>query len=117
MNETVLIPYGDDVITLEREDDKWVLKNPEVTKVANNYNRKDLIKYLEENFDEWSTDEDWWGGTETWDVNVFTDGYPVWSEYEDDGLKFIINVYGLEVYDGTLQINTSDELEYMEVTL
>lgn len=92
------------------------MSEPEITSVKPNYKRKRLIKYLEKNFDKWSKSEDWWGGTNTWDVNVFKI-YPHESGIDYDSYIYTISVYGLEVYDRTLQVNTSDELDHLELYL
>ncbi len=38
-----------------------------------NYHRDDAIMILEEWFDEWSIDYDWWHGAKTWDINIYRD--------------------------------------------
>ena len=43
-----------------------------IKSIEPNYHRDDAIRYLERWFDEWSNDGDWWGGTNRWDINVFS---------------------------------------------
>ena len=75
-----------------------------------NYHEDDAIAYLERWYDEWSKDEDWWGGGNTWDLNIFN--------FEDDG-HWTINVYGLVKYDDDelLHIDTSNEIDVFELKL
>ena len=112
MNKTVDIIYGDDLIELEKVDGEWVTKSDHwlnhTCKVEHNYKREELVKYLEENFDQWSNQEDWWGGTDKWDVNVFTDDFFTDNDY---GQVFQISVYGLQLMQGYLQVDTSTELD------
>ena len=118
MSKTIDIIYGDDIIELEKVDGEWVPKNEHwfghSCKVEHNYKRKQLVKYLEKNFDEWSNQEDWWGGTEKWDVNVYTDDFFTDDDY---GHVFQISVYGLELMQGHLQVDTREELDTFFVHL
>jgi hypothetical protein len=60
-----------------------------------NYHRDDAVAILEQYHDEWNTQDDWWHGLKTVDINVYrNDEYGCWS----------IAVYGLtqgEVYAET----------------
>ena len=38
-----------------------------------NYHEDDAISLLERWYDEWSKDEDWWSGGNTWDLNIYTE--------------------------------------------
>ena len=84
--------------------------------MKNKYTRKKLIKHLERYFDEWVTDGDWWSGTETFEVNVF-------SELED-GYFFNKDTYCVAVYGlkrnkntGRLEVDTSNELDWFTIDL
>ena len=73
-----------------------------------NYHEDDAISLLERWFDEWSNDEDWWYGSKTWDLNIFT-----------NSRRWIVNIYGLVRYDGDeyLSTDTSNELDLFELKL
>ena len=73
-----------------------------------NYHEDDAISLLERWFDEWSNDEDWWYGSKTWDLNIFT-----------NSRRWIVNIYGLFRYDGDeyLSTDTSNELDLFELKL
>ena len=83
-------------------------------RIKPNYNIQKAIEYLERLFDDWIGDEDWWGGTDTWDINVFT-------ELDLEGWKtgyWVVNVFGLEQdEDGELHTRTETELDYFEFQL
>ena len=81
-----------------------------------NYHEDDAISLLERWFDEWSKDEDWWSGSKTWDLNIFTEHDAEEFEY---GSRWVINVYGLVKYDDDelLHIDTSNELDLFELKL
>ena len=81
-----------------------------------NYDEIDAIILLERWYDEWSKDEDWWSGGNTWDLNIFTEHGE--KEY-DYGSRWVINVYGLVKYDDDelLHIDTSNELDLFELKL
>jgi hypothetical protein len=75
-----------------------------------NYHEDDAISLLERWYDEWSKDEDWWSGGNTWDLNVFN--------FEDDG-HWTVNVYGLEQHSTSEHpsTDTSTELDLFELKL
>ena len=81
-----------------------------------NYHEDDAISLLERWYDEWSTGEDWWGGGNTWDLNIFTEHDAEEFEY---GSRWVINVYGLAKYDDDelLHIDTSNEIDLFELKL
>ena len=81
-----------------------------------NYHEDDAIALLERWFDEWSKDEDWWHGSKTWDVNIFTEHDAEEFEY---GSRWVINVYGLAKYDDDelLHIDTGNEIDVFEFKL
>ena len=81
-----------------------------------NYHEDDAISLLERWYDEWSKDEDWWSGGNTWDLNVFTEHG---EEEYDYGSRWVINVYGLAKYDDDelLHIDTSNEIDLFELKL
>ena len=82
-----------------------------IKSIEPNYHRDDAIRYLERWFDEWSNDGDWWGGTNRWDINVF-------SYDEDRPSDYTINVYGLVKYDDdSVEIDTSNDIDYFELKL
>ena len=87
-----------------------------VEPIEPNYHEDDAIAYLERWYDEWSKDEDWWGGGKTWDLNVFTEHDAEEFEY---GSRWVINVYGLVKYgdDELLHIDTSNEIDVFELKL
>jgi len=95
-----------------RED--LLAHNVKLTKVEPNYKREDLIRILEENYDLWSEDGDWWHGRETWDVNVY-------ECYNSKlcRIEYSITVYGVEQVDDdeTYQVDTSTELDHFVVTV
>ena len=80
-----------------------------VESIKSNYHRDDAVILLEKYFDEWSKDEDWWYGGNTWDLNIFT--------YDDE--KYVISVYGLVKYDDDTpyDTNTGNELDKFEFKL
>ena len=83
-------------------------------RIKPNYNRQKAIEYLEKWFDVWRGDEDWWGGTDTWDINVFTDIEVGGGEYQETGHWFV-NAFGIEQdEDGGLHADTNSELDYFE---
>ena len=81
-----------------------------------NYHEDDAIILLERWYDEWSKDEDWWHGSKTWDLNIFTEHDAEEFEY---GSRWVINVYGLVKYDDDelLHIDTSNEIDVFELKL
>ena len=87
-----------------------------VEPVKLNYHEDDAIALLERWFDEWSKDEDWWSGGNTWDLNIFTEHG---EEEYDYGSRWIINVYGLVRYDGDEypSTDTSNEIDLFELKL
>ena len=77
-----------------------------------NYDEIDAIILLERWYDEWSKEEDWWSGGNTWDLNIFA--------YDDENPNdYTINVYGLAKYDDDelLHIDTSNEIDVFELKL
>tara|TARA_Y100000310_G_scaffold159183_1_gene158713 strand:- start:97 stop:378 length:282 start_codon:yes stop_codon:yes gene_type:complete len=88
----------------------------QIESIEHNYHEDDAIAYLERWYDEWSKDEDWWGGGKTWDLNVFTEHDAEEFEY---GSRWVINVYGLVKYgdDELLHIDTSNEIDVFELKL
>ena len=80
-----------------------------------NYHEDDAISLLERWYDEWSKDEDWWSGGNTWDLNVFTE-----HEEEDyEGSEWVVAIYGLEQHS-TLEFpstDTSTEIDLFELKL
>lgn len=83
--------------------------------IKNSYKVGDVIPYLEKWFDEWNKQEDWWGGTEEWDVNVFTDAF---EREKDYGTKFQVSVYGLETLeDKSVQVDTANELDNFQIEI
>tara|TARA_R110000824_G_scaffold381405_1_gene574117 strand:+ start:305 stop:574 length:270 start_codon:yes stop_codon:yes gene_type:complete len=77
-----------------------------------NYDEIDAIILLERWYDEWSKDEDWWSGGNTWDLNIFA--------YDDENPNdYTINVYGLVRYDDDEHpsTDTSNELDRFELKL
>ena len=83
--------------------------------VIPNYNIQNAIEYMERWFDKWiNGDEDWWGGTDTWDINVYTESE---SEYWENGL-WVVSIYGLEQdKDGFIHTDTGTELDCFEFNL
>ena len=77
-----------------------------------NYHEDDAISLLERWFDEWTKDDDWWSGGNTWDINIFA--------YDDENPnEYTVNVYGLEQrstseYPST---DTSNEIDLFELKL
>ena len=80
-----------------------------VEPIKPNYHEDDAIALLEMHYDEWTKDEDWWHGGNTWDLNIFT--------YDDE--KYVINVYGLVGYDEDEfpSTDTSTEIDLFELKL
>jgi hypothetical protein len=74
-----------------------------------NYDEIDAIILLERWYDEWTREDDWWYGGNTWDLNIFT---------RKDG-EYVINVYGLVRYDDDEypSTDTSNELDLFELKL
>ena len=65
-----------------------------------NYDEIDAIILLERWYDEWSKDEDWWSGGNTWDLNVFNNrGYPAFEKV----------YYAEEVYNIQLKGHTGGQ--------
>ena len=87
-----------------------------VEPIKPNYHEDDAIALLERWYDEWSNDEDWWSGSKTWDLNIFTEHDAEEFEY---GSRWVINVYGLAKYDDDelLHIDTSNEIDLFELKL
>ena len=81
-----------------------------------NYHEDDAIALLERWYDEWSNDEDWWHGSKTWDLNIFTEHDAEEFEY---GSRWVINVYGLEQHSTSEypSIDTSNEIDLFELKL
>ena len=81
-----------------------------VEPIKPNYHIDDAITLLERWFDEWTKEEDWWSGGNTWDLNVFN--------FEDGG-HWTINVYGLEQHSTSEHpsIDTGNELDLFELNL
>ena len=114
MNKTVDIICDNELIELEKVDGEWVTKDEHwfghTAEVDHNFKREHLIKILEKDFDEWSEDEDWWGGTKLWDVNVYHI-YPNESACDYDGHMYSITVYGLKLSQGYLEVDTDTEID------
>ena len=87
-----------------------------VEPIKPNYHEDDAIALLERWYDEWSKDEDWWHGSKTWDLNIFTEYDAVEFEY---GSRWVINVYGLAKHDDDelLHIDTGNEIDVFELKL
>jgi len=80
-----------------------------VEPVEHNYHEDDAIAYLERWYDLWSKDEDWWGGSNNWDINIFN--------FEDDG-HWTIGVCGLvKMSDDSIQTDTSNEIDLFELNI
>ena len=80
-----------------------------------NYDEIDAIILLERWSDEWSKDEDWWSGGNTWDLNVFTE-----HEEEDYvGSEWVVAIYGLEQHSTSEypSTDTSTEIDVFELKL
>ena len=80
-----------------------------------NYHEDDAIALLERWYDEWSKDEDWWSGGNTWDLNVFTE-----HEEEDYvGSEWVVAIYGLEQHSTSEypSTDTSTEIDVFELKL
>ena len=78
-----------------------------------NYDEIDAIILLERWYDEWSTGEDWWGGGNTWDLNIFNFG-----DMGEEG-HWTINVYGLEQHSTSEypSTDTSTAIDVFELKL
>ena len=86
-----------------------------VEPIKPNYHEDDAIALLERWFDEWSKDEDWWSGGNTWDLNVFTE-----HEEEDYvGSEWVVAIYGLEQHSTSEypSTDTSNEIDLFELKL
>ena len=86
-----------------------------VEPIKPNYHEDDAIALLERWFDEWSKDEDWWSGGNTWDLNVFTE-----HEEEDYvGSEWVVAIYGLEQHSTSEypSTDTSTEIDVFELKL
>ena len=86
-----------------------------VEPIKPNYHEDDAIVLLERWFDEWSKDEDWWSGGNTWDLNVFTE-----HEEEDYvGSEWVVAIYGLEQHSTSEypSTDTSTEIDVFELKL
>ena len=81
-----------------------------------NYDEIDAIILLERWYDEWSKDEDWWSGGNTWDLNIYTEHGE--KEY-DYGSRWVINVYGLEQHSTSEfpSTDTGNEIDRFELKL
>ena len=80
-----------------------------------NYHEDDAISLLERWYDEWSKEEDWWSGGNTWDLNVFT-------EHKDEdyvGSEWVVAIYGLEQHSTSEypSTDTSNEIDLFELKL
>ncbi len=81
-------------------------------KIEPEYDKDECLRIVEMYFDEWSQEGDWWHGTETYDINVYTpeDGevhiivYPL--EWDDDGYKSVDTEYELDHFFITIQGET-----------
>ena len=87
-----------------------------VEHIKPNYHEDVAIALLERWYDEWSKDEDWWHGSKTWDLNIFTEHDAEEFEY---GSRWVINVYGLAKHDDDelLHIDTGNEIDVFELKL
>ena len=86
-----------------------------VEPIEPNYHEDDAISLLERWFDEWSKDEDWWHGGNTWDLNVFTE-----HEEEDyEGSEWVVAIYRLEQHSTSEHpsTDTSTEIDLFELKL
>ena len=74
-----------------------------------NYHEDDAMLILEEYYDEWTKDDDWWYGSNTWELNIFT---------RRDG-EYVVNIYGLEQHSTSkyLSVDTGNELDLFELKL
>ena len=81
-----------------------------------NYDEIDAIILLERWYDEWSKDEDWWSGGNTWDLNIYTEHG---EEEYDYGSRWVINVYGLEQHSTSEHpsTDTTNALDRFELKL
>tara|TARA_Y100001938_G_C8008242_1_gene388548 strand:+ start:620 stop:898 length:279 start_codon:yes stop_codon:yes gene_type:complete len=76
--------------------------------VEPNYHEDDIFIAIERHYDEWTKDDEWWYGGNTWDVNVYT----------EDGIHYYVYVYGLVKYDdGLAETDTSRELDKFTFTI
>ena len=91
-------------------------KYAQIEPIKPNYHEDDAIALLERWYDEWSKDEDWWHGSKTWDLNIFTDSGEEEFEY---GSRWVVAVYGLEQHPTKEfpSINTSNEIDLFELKL
>ena len=115
----ISITWDNEKIRLTLDEDGWYVPRDEEwyghsCKVDHEFELEELIKYLEKNHDEWSNQEDWWGGTDKYDVNVYTDDFFTDDDY---GHVFQISVYGLELMQGLLQSDTDTVIDEFTIYL
>ena len=102
-----IIPKCEEILSVEeiRSDNSPKEIKPE-------YDRDECIRIVEMYFDEWSQDDDWWFGTGTYDINVYTpeDGevhiivYPL--EWDEDRYKSVNTGYKLDQFSITIKGET-----------
>ena len=85
-----------------------------IKSVEPNYHRDDAVILLERYFDEWSNCEDWWGGGNTWDLNIFTEFDEKSCDY---GLIRTINVRNLEMLENGKIQTGCETIDYFELKL
>ena len=108
----ISITWDNEKIRLSMDEDGWYVPKDEEwfghsCKVDHNFKRENLIEILEKDFDEWSKDYDWWSGTHNWDVNVFDNGVTDLGY----GQRFQVTVYGLELMQGQLEMDTDTVID------
>ena len=75
-----------------------------VEPVEHNYKEEDAISILENHFDEWSKDEDWWCDNGRVDVNV-------WNDEEDNEIWHVFVCGLVMMSNGYYQTETSNEID------
>ena len=72
--------------------------------IEQNYKEEDAISILEEHFDEWSKDDDWWCDNGEVDVNI-------WHDDEDDDIWHVFVCGLVRMSDDYLQTDTNNEID------
>ena len=76
--------------------------------IDHNYKEEDALIILEEHFDEWSKDDDWWCDNGEVDVNI-------WNDEDDIWYVFVYRLVNMD--DGSYQTYTGLEVDAFKFNL
>ena len=78
--------------------------------IDHNYKEEDALIILEEHFDEWSKDDDWWCDNGEVDVNI-------WNDEDDDDIWHVFVYRLVNMDDGSYQTYTGLEVDAFKFNL